>query len=504
MKLGDFLTISARRAPFHPAVVFGSETVTYSALERTANRLANALEGLGLQHGDRIALMLPNSIALIEIMAAIFKTGGICVPVSVRLAPPEIKFIIENSAPFALVYTPEIRETVRDVVDQLPNMQFLVSGEARQGEKSLEDLVLNTADQKVKNVLTRSDDAVICYTSGTTGRPKGVVSTHRNLIISQGWLNAQEWGLKGTDRTLVATPMAHRTGIARVACAFCQASTLVVQERFDPGETVRLIEKEKATHIGLVPTIANMILVEIKKRPQACKSLRCMLATGEVFPVKLKEKLFSLLPDLELHSFYSQTEAGLVCNLRPEEQTRFPDSLGKPVKGVEVRIVNRELKDVKSGERGEILVRCGKPGSISLMREYFRQPGETKKVFPNNWLRTGDMAKANPEGYLYFVDRLKDMIVSGGLNVYSREVEEALLSHPDIKGAAVIGVPDKTFGEAVKAFVIPVKNTNPSPDNLIAHCKTRIGSYKKPKYIQLVDALPRNSVGKVAKHLLRN
>ena len=150
MKLSDLLTISARRALSHPVLVFGSQTVTYSALERTAYRLANVLVGLGLQHGDRIALMLPNSIALIEKMAAIFKTGGICVPVSVRLAPPEIKFIIENSAPFALVYTPEIREAVRDVVDELPNMQFLVSGEARQGEKSLEDLVLYAADQKPK------------------------------------------------------------------------------------------------------------------------------------------------------------------------------------------------------------------------------------------------------------------------------------------------------------------------------------------------------------------
>ena len=138
------------------------------------------------------------------------------------------------------------------------------------------------------------------------------------------------------------------------------------------------------------------------------------------------------------------------------------------------------------------------------MREYFRQPEETRKIFTNGWLRTGDMAKANPEGYLYFVDRLKDMIVSGGLNIYSREVEEALLLHPDIQDAAVIGVSDKTFGEAVKAFVIPVKEAKPSPDVLIADCMTQIASYKKPKFIQLVDALPQNSVGKVAKHLLRN
>ena len=310
-------------------------------------------------------------------------------------------------------------------------------------------------------------------------------------------------GLKGTDRTLVATPMAHRTGIARVAAAFCQASTLVVQERFDPEETVRLLEKEKATHIGLVPTIANMLLPEMTKRPEACKSLQYMLATGEVSPVKMKEKLFSVLSKLELHSFYSQTEAGLVCNLRPDEQTKFSGSIGKPVKGVEVKIVNQKLQDVSPGESGENLVRWGMPGSVSVIREYFQQPEETRKNFTNSLLRTGNMAKANLEGYLYFVDYLKDIIVSGGLNIYSREVEEALLLHPDIQDAAVIGVPEKTFGEAVKAFVIPVKEAKPSPDVLIAHCMTQIASYKKPKYIQLVGALPRNSVGKVAKHLLR-
>ena len=175
MKLGDLLTISARRAPSHPAVVFGSQTVTYSALERTANRLANVLVGLGLQHGDIIPLMLQDSIALIQIMAAIFKTGGICVPVSGRLASPEIRFIIKNSDPFSLVCMPELRETVRDAVDGLPNMHFLVSGEAKQGETGLDDLVLYAADQKPKNGLTPNDDAIICYTSGTTGRPKGVV-----------------------------------------------------------------------------------------------------------------------------------------------------------------------------------------------------------------------------------------------------------------------------------------------------------------------------------------
>ena len=266
---------------------------------------------------------------------------------------------------------------------------------------------------------------------------------------------------------------------------------------------MRLIEVEQASHIGVVPTIARMLLPEIEARPEACASLRTMLATGEVFPVEVKERLFAALPQLQLHSFYSQTEAGLVTNLRPAEQTRYPDSIGQPIPGAEIRIVDGDLKDVPPGEPGEILVRCGAPGEITMMPEYFNRPEATKAVYVDGWLRTGDMAREGPDGYYYFVDRLKDMIVSGGLNIYSREVEDALLTHPAVKEAAVVGVPDADFGEAVMAYVIPADGAPPEETALIDHCRTQIASYKKPRHIRIVDTLPRNTTGKVAKHLLR-
>jgi len=446
---------------------------------------------------------MSNGIALVEAMAAVLKAGGMILPVSTRLAEPEIRYILEDAEPFALVYTPALRETARQAATALKDTHLMVAGAAAPGEHTLDALIEAAADGPPARAETGYDDAILCYTSGTTGRPKGAVGTQRNLVINQGWMNAVEWRLSPHDRTLVATPMAHRTGFARIASSFCVGSALVLQERFDPEDAVRLIERERVSHIGVVPTIVGMLLPEIERAPKSCATLRTMLATGETFPVALKERLFAALPDLGLNSFLGQTEGGTISNLRPEDQARFPESCGLPFQGVEVRIVDEALNDVPVGEPGEVLVRSGRPGEVSVMREYFRRPEETRAAFVDGWFRTGDMVRQGEGGYLYFVDRLKDMIVSGGLNIYSREVEDALLSHPGVREAAVIGVPDAKFGETVLAYVVASGDPAPAEDLLIEHCRTCIASYKKPRFIRFVDELPRNSTGKVAKHELR-
>jgi acyl-CoA synthetase (AMP-forming)/AMP-acid ligase II len=403
-----------------------------------------------------------------------------------------------------VIYSPQERAAVREATDALDRITLVVGGNAEAGEAAIDELIDDAAGRTPVIAPFAPDHALLCYTSGTTGRPKGAIATHRNLVIGQGWVNAAEWRLSAADRTLVATPMAHRTGMARMAASFCLGSTLILQERFDPDETVRLIEAERCSHIGVVPTIARLLLPAIEARPDACATLRTMLATGEVFPTADKARLFAALPQLQLHSFYSQTEAGLVTNLRPEEQERFADSIGQPIAGAEVRLVDAALDDVAPGEAGEILVRCGGPGETTLMAGYYNRPEDTATAFVDGWLRTGDMARQGEDGYYYFVDRLKDMIVSGGLNIYSREVEDALMSHPAVEEAAVVGVPDAEFGEAVMAFVIAADGAGVSEAALIEHCRTRIAGYKKPRHVRFVDTLPRNSTGKVAKHLLRD
>ena len=472
-------------------------------LEDNANSLANGLIEIGLSTGDRVVIMLPNCLNIAISMAAVAKAGGIIVPVSARLTGQEIKYLIDDSNPFAVIYSPDCRDVIKDL-SAAKNFIKITTNVALKNEISLNQIISNRTSKPPHLSGKQNEEALLCYTSGTTGEPKGVISTHQNIIFGQCWLGALEWELHSTDRMLCITPMAHRIGIARLAGCFSLGSTLIIQEKFDPLMTIDLIEKENITHLGVVPTIVRMLLPQMEKYPAKCKTLKGILATGESFPIILKKRLFTALPDLQLYSFYSQTEAGLVSCLKPEQQETHPDSIGLPANGVEIRIVDRNLKDVPVESTGEMLVRCGKPGEATVMKRYFNRPDDTDAAFVDGWLRTGDLGRRDKDGYFYFVDRLKDMIISGGLNIYSREVEIALESYPGISEAAVIGVPDSLFGETVMAFLTCKELTSPpSNKELALHCQKLIASYKKPRHIHFLDQLPRNRNGKIAKAELR-
>ncbi|MGE0746085.1 MAG: class I adenylate-forming enzyme family protein [Rhodospirillales bacterium] len=504
MKLPTFLADCARRYPDHEAVVCGDVRLSFADLHARTSRLANALLARGQKIGDRVALFLPNGVELVEGMTALAKSGALIVPISTRLSPAEVQFILEDSQPVAVFYTPELRATALAAAKNLDKPLLVVVGAPQAGEVAYEDFVTSGSAAPPPRLPADKDDLVIGYTSGTTGRPKGAVATHRNIILIHGYMNGIEFGLTKDDRILVTTPMAHRTGLGRVGNALCLGTTVVILPQFDPKAAVDLIEKEKVTVIGLVPTIARLMLPEIEKRPQACRTVKTMLATGEVFPVEIKRRLAAALPKLRLFSFFAQTESGFICCLRPEEQMSHPDSLGRPVPGVELRIVDPDMKDVKPGDPGEILVHCGAPGEVMLTKGYFNRPDATRDLYVDGWLRTGDVGRMDEDGYVYFVDRAKDMIVSGGLNIYSKEVELALIAHPAVADAAVIGVPDPMFGEAVCAYVELRPGATTDEAALIEHCRAAIASYKKPKYVRFVEALPRTSSGKVMKKDLRD
>jgi long-chain acyl-CoA synthetase len=246
-----------------------------------------------------------------------------------------------------------------------------------------------------------------------------------------------------------------------------------------------------------------MLMPVLERDPARCASLRHVIVTGEAFPVELKRRLIGLLPNVQLHSFFAMTEAGTVCSLEHEEQFTHPASVGRPTPGVEVKLVDENGKEVSVGDAGEMLVRSGVPGSFTTMRAYYNRPEETAKALADGWLHTGDMARFDADGYLYIVDRKKDMVLSGGFNIYTKEVEQALLEHEAIVDVAVVGAPDPVYGEAVVAFIELRPGHSLDETDVLAHIKSRIASYKKPKYVYFVDALPRNAVGKVLKHQLR-
>jgi len=278
---------------------------------------------------------------------------------------------------------------------------------------------------------------------------------------------------------------------------------LVIMPKFDAAEAARIIEAERVTLLSMVPTVGRMLLRELEARPERFASLRAALVTGEAFPVEVKRRIHEALPQMKLYSFLSMTEAGNLTILKTDEQFTRPTSVGRVIPGVELRLVDAERRAVGEGEVGEIWVRTGEPGRYMIMRCYFNRPEATREALRDGWFATGDMGRFDADGYLYIVDRKKDMVLSGGYNIYSKEVELVLLEHAAIQDAAVIAVPDEVYGEAVAAFVELRPGMSVSAEELVAWCVKQIASYKKPKHVRFIDAMPRNSIGKVLKQKLR-
>jgi len=347
------------------------------------------------------------------------------------------------------------------------------------------------------------DDCVISYTSGTTGRPKGVITTQANYIVANGFLNAMHWRLSADDRIMITTPLAHRTAFARIGNMAVMGATLHILRKFDVADAVKVIESERITLISIVPTVGRMLLPAIEADPSQFASLRIMVATGEAFPVELKRRLLAALPRLQIFSFFAMTEAGALAMLQPDEQLDHSASVGRVTPGVELRLVGDDGRDVTIGEAGEIWARSGLPGQYLLFRTYFNQPDAMAAAFHAGWFKTGDVGRFDRDGYLYIVDRKKDMVLSGGYNIYSKEVESVLMRHRAVADAAVIGVPDEIYGEAVAAFIEPVEGAIVAEAELLRWCAEELAGYKKPKHIVFMSELPKNSTGKVMKNELR-
>ena len=473
MRLEHFLEAHARRRPEHPAIVVGARRVSYRELHQSARRAAFGLYLRGVRRGDRVLIHLPNGVEIVQALYAVLSLGAVAVPVNIRLSGEEIERIAEDAAPRFSFHRPEELKAL-----------------------------LEETREKIPAVPVEDEDAIILYSSGTTGRPKGAILTHANLIYQAGLMQAVEWDIRADDRSMANSPLAHRAGIGRVFNAFTLGITLVLIEKFEPRAVIELIERERVTIAGFVPTMLRMMLPLLRERPGRMPSLRRMVVAAEAFPESLRCELAGLLPQLQLASIYGMTEGALTI-LNHQEHLTHPASAGRAIPGVEIRIVDDRDRDLPLGEVGEILGRQGLPGRWAFLKGYYNRPQETAAALKDGWYHTGDLGKLDADGYLYVVDRKTDMVISGGFNVYSKEVEAALGSHPEVAEAAVIGVPDETFGEAVAAFVEPKSGARPSAEALIEHCRAHLASYKKPKHVYFVDALPKNSTGKVLKTELR-
>jgi long-chain acyl-CoA synthetase len=501
MRLETLLAGHALRRPGHVALVCGDDRLTYAELDDAVRRAARGLVTLGVRPGDRVMVVLPNSAAFVVAVYAVFSVGAIAVTVNHRLTPREIAHMFADARPAAAIYGPATRGLVTPVLDGAGPCVRIVTGDALTGEHAFGALG-EGSDAPLPALAAGADDALIMYTSGTTGAPKGALITHANMIVQNVFLHALEWRISADDRFLAITPLAHRAGCARLFNALGLGGTLVAMEKFDAAAAVDLIERERITVAGLVPTVIRMMLPLLEADPARCASLRRIIVSTEAFPVPLKRRVLEVLPHAEFHSLFGSTEV-LVTNLDHAGQFSHPASVGRPIPGVEVRLVDDAGRDVPVGEVGELLVRSGEPGRWATFRGYFNRPEATADTIRDGWVHTGDMARADDEGFLYIVDRKKDMVLTGGYNVYSREVEQVLLTHPAVADVAVIGVPDPVFGEAVAAYVECRPGTTVTAEALIEHARAQLAGYKKPKQVVFVPALPRNSTGKVLKTELR-
>ncbi|HTS98084.1 MAG TPA: long-chain-fatty-acid--CoA ligase [Streptosporangiaceae bacterium] len=484
----DVLNRALRIAPASCAVVCGEDRRTYSELGARCRRLAGAMRALGLEPGDRIGVAGLNSDRYLELYLGLPAAGFVLVPVNSRLAAAEMAAILDDAGVgvvFADADYPGVAAVKR--VLTMPG--------------DYEDLIASADEIPLGEDVAESDLAALFYTSGTTGAAKGAMHTHRSLV-SSGLHFMATWPFDDQTKWLVASPMFHTGGIIGTLATVWGGGTHVIMPRFDPGQALDLIEREAVTHTLLVPTMLAATARAQLDRPRDVSSLRYLSHGASPITADTLRRTRQAFPGAELLHVYGTTEATPITTLLPHEErildTPRIHSCGQPAVGVDLRIVDSSLAEVPAGSVGEIMV-----SSSSVMTGYWQKPEATAEVMRGNWYLTGDLGYRDEESYLYLVDRSKDMIVSGGENIYSTEVEDALCAHPAVAEAAVFGVPDARWGESVYAVVVVRQDVE--PDQLVTHCRSSIAGFKVPRTIELrTDPLPKSAAGKVLKRDLRD
>jgi long-chain acyl-CoA synthetase len=485
-----------------PAVRCGAVELTYAETWERCRRLAGALRGLGLEEGDRVGIVSPNCHRYLEVYQAVPGAGMVLVPLNHRWADAELRYALEDSGArvlFAGRPVTDVPTCVEHVIDAGDGYEALLDHAAPAefpGDVGEDDLAGFPGDA------AEDDLAGLFYTGGTTGASKGVMLRHRSLVANAFHFQASLRFGADTCFLLVA-PMFHLAGTIAVLATVWHGGRQVVMKAFDAGAMLDLIERERVTVTQVVPTMLAALNDEQLARPRDVSSLRVLTFGGAPSATETLRRARRAFPDAELMTMYGATETAPLVTTLPGLH-RLLDapqahSCGRPAIGVEVKVVADDGGVAAPGEVGEVTVR-----GPNVMAGYWNKPDQTQAVLRDGWYSTGDLGRMDEEGYLYLVDRAKDMIVTGGENVYSTEVEDVLFRHPAVLEAAVFGVPDERWGEAVHAVVVRRADADPSPDELVAWCREAIAGYKVPKRIELrAEPLPKSGAGKVLKRELR-
>ena len=492
---------SARLRPERPAVFADAPIWTYSALDIATDGVAASLLERGVAPGDRVALYCPNGADFVVAYLGCLKAGAVLVPVNLLLNPREIAFMLQDAGARALFFHASLAEPAAAALADARDLGLLRIGIGFEDDAPLLDCHLHQLVQPkaAPSALPAADDAaVILYTSGTTGRPKGAVLSHGNLVANAVAV-ADTLGIKpGVDRVLVVLPMFHAfAGTVGIVMPLLAGAAIVPVPRFDPQAITQAIEMHHATIFLGVPSLYAVLMRLGDEQVTAWKSVRLAISGGAAMPQALMAS-FEQRFEIPILEGDGPTECGPVTAVNPPAGPRKPGSIGPPIPGVDMRICDGEGNTLPDGEYGEVCVR-----SPAVMRGYWQLPEDTARAFFGDWFRTGDLGWRDADGYFYLVDRIKDLIISNGSNVYPRIIEEVLARHPSVSEVAVVGEPHRSHGEIPVAYVTAAAEQQPDAAALKAWCREHLGSHEIPRRIEILEALPKNAAGKILKRELR-
>ncbi len=506
LNLGLYLARSAGFWPDRPAVLFRDRALSYRDLELRSNRLAHALRSLGLQRGDRVAIVSPNRPEIVEMECAFYKLGLVKVALNSRLAPSELEDSLANAEPAACIAGPEHRAMVEAASRGLASLRHRIALEAAPGWADYETLLAAEPETPVREPMQPDDLAVLHYTSGSTGKLKAAMQTVGNRYASLRKIIMGRMHAAPGDVLMLCGPITHASGMFIQPMLF-QGATVLLMERFEPAEILEAIERHKVTIAFFVPAMIHALLAEPSLRWRDLSSLRLLsYGAAPMSAARIREAWHAFGPVLAQGYGAGETTGGVLslgiadhARAMSGERPELLEACGRANGEADVQVLDDDGRPVQGEAIGEICVR-----GPDVFAGYWREPELTREVLgADGWLRTGDLARVDHEGYIFIVDRKKEMLVSGGFNVYPREVESVLAQHPAVYEACVIGVPDDHWGEAVKAVVVLREGAHATAGELMRFCEGRLAGFKRPRSVDFVAQLPKNNNGKLSRKEVR-
>ena len=502
LNLAVILEESTKKNPDKVALIFEDFKLTYAQLNAAANQVANALVGAGIKPGDRVGMMLPNVPQFPIIYFGILKAGGIVVPMNVLLKGREVAYYLSDSEASAFFFWDLFAGDALAGAKEAPSVKLLIQVGVAPAEapEGVQDFFAFSGKQKptFDTVATKADDTcLIIYTSGTTGQPKGAELSNLNLFECCH-LSTHVFTFDENDVIMAVLPMFHSFGLSNVVNGGIHGGiTMTLMPRFDADKCLEIIQRDKVTLFLGVPTMYFAMLNHPERSTYDLSSMRLCVSGGASIPGEVI-KAWEQATGTKILEGYGLSETSPTATFNQLETGQKVGSIGKPVWGVEVKIFDEQDQEVPQGERGEIVIK-----GHNIMNGYWRKPEATAETIKNGWFHSGDIGYIDDEGFLFIVDRKKEMIIRGGFNVYPREIEEVIYMHPQVAEAAVVGVPDEKFGEEIHAVVAPKPGETIDAAELIAFVKERVAAYKYPRTVDVVKELPKGPTGKIMKREIK-